>query len=221
VGWVAGDGLESVGLARVDRGFTGHVVNTTESMFPWGHAAVGYLLYAGHQRLEYGLRPHDAPVLALAIGTQLPDLIDKPLTYLFAVLPSGRSLGHSLLFAALLVGVVWLVARQYEQRSLVGAFGIGYVSHLFGDALYPALAGRFGELGFLAYPLTQPTQYEVQGGFVGYLMTTLFALDPTPTFLFELALTAVALGLWYRDGLPGLQLLLPDSASRFIDRQDQ
>ena len=41
-------------------------------------------------------------MLALAIGTQLPDLIDKPLTYQFAVLPSGRSLGHSLFFAAVL-----------------------------------------------------------------------------------------------------------------------
>lgn len=189
-------------------------------MFPWGHAAVGYLLYAGYQRLEYGLRPHDAPALALAIGTQLPDLIDKPLTYLFAVLPSGRSLGHSLLFAALLLGVVWLVVRRYERPSLVGAFGIGYVSHLFGDALYPALAGDFGELRFLAYPILQPMQYDVEGGFIGYLTETLFALDPSPTLLFEFGLTAVALALWYRDGLPGLQLLIPERVSQIIERQE-
>ncbi len=175
-------------------------------MWPWGHAAVGYLLYTAYRRSRFDLRPHGVAVVALAVGTQFPDLIDKPLAWQFAILPNGRSFGHSLLIAALLLVVAWLVATRIDANESVVAFGIGYLGHLFGDALYPALAGEFYYVGFLGWPLIPAIEYDLaEGGF----LTHLLALDLGPTALFELGLTVVAVALWYRHGLPGLGVLLP------------
>jgi membrane-bound metal-dependent hydrolase YbcI (DUF457 family) len=175
-------------------------------MWPWGHAAVGYLLYTAYRRSRFDLRPHGVPVVALAAGTQLPDLIDKPLAWQFAVLPNGRSFGHSLLVAAALLVVLWAVAERLDARESAAAFGVGYVGHLFGDALYPALAGDFHYVSFLGWPLIPAIEYDLAtGGFLDHL----FALELGPLALFELGLTVVAVGLWYRHGLPGLGLLLP------------
>lgn len=175
-------------------------------MWPWGHAAVGYLLYTAYRRYRFDLRPHGVAVVALAVGTQLPDLIDKPLAWQFHVLPNGRSFGHSLLIAAGLLVVLYLVARRIDAEESAVAFGIGYLGHLFGDALYPALAGEFHYLGFLGWPLIPAIEYDLAtGGFLAHLL----ALDFGPPALFELGLTVVAAALWYRHGLPGLGVLLP------------
>ncbi|AQL43337.1 hypothetical protein BV210_11835 [Halorientalis sp. IM1011] len=175
-------------------------------MWPWGHAAVGYLLYTAYRWFRFDLRPHGVAVVALAVGTQFPDLIDKPLAWQFALLPNGRSFGHSLLVAAVLLAVVWVVARRFDARESVVAFGIGYVGHLFGDALYPALAGDFHYVGFLGWPLIPAIEYDLSsGGFLDHL----FALDLGSLALFELGLTVVAVGLWYHHGCPGLWVLLP------------
>jgi hypothetical protein len=48
-------------------------------MWPWGHLAVGYLLSAGAAYLRDHSSPRGLAVVALAAGTQLPDLLDKPL----------------------------------------------------------------------------------------------------------------------------------------------
>lgn len=105
------------------------------SVFPLGHATFGYLLYAifawtTRHRLPYGLT-----LVALLVGTQLPDLIDKPLVF-FGVLPSGRALGHSLLFAVVVVALLWLFARRYADHShLFVALGFGHLSHILGDVV--------------------------------------------------------------------------------------
>ena len=65
-------------------------------MWPWGHLAVGYLVYSGLSRWRFGRLPGSVATLAVALGTQLPDLVDKPLAWTVNVLASGRSLAHSL-----------------------------------------------------------------------------------------------------------------------------
>ena len=60
-------------------------------MLPWGHLAVGYLAYSLAVRVRSGGPPAGLAVAALAVGTQFPDLIDKPLVSWVSVLPSGRS----------------------------------------------------------------------------------------------------------------------------------
>jgi hypothetical protein len=167
-------------------------------MWPWGHAAVGYLLYTSYCRAR-GRRPRGLPVVALAVGTQFPDLIDKPFAWTFAVLPSGRSLGHSVLFLALVVVVLWYLT-SVEHDPLVGAFAIGSFAHLFGDALYPAIAGDFVYTRFLVWPLLPVIKYETGQSFLAHLT----AIELTPTFGFELLLVVLATAVWYADGMPGL-----------------
>ena len=97
-------------------------------MLPWGHAALGYLFYTAYARLRYRHPPVGLSVYALGLGTQFPDLIDKPLAWHFAVLPSGRSLAHSLFTLGVVVGVLWYAFDTPEWRRLTAAFGVGWVS---------------------------------------------------------------------------------------------
>ena len=60
-------------------------------MWPWGHLALGYLLHSPLARARFGRPPTDRATLLLVIGTQLPDLVDKPLAWWLGVLPAGRS----------------------------------------------------------------------------------------------------------------------------------
>ncbi|WP_336001816.1 metal-dependent hydrolase [Halorientalis halophila] len=175
-------------------------------MWPWGHAAVGYLLYTVYRRKRFDLRPHGVAVVALAVGTQLPDLIDKPLAWQYALLPNGRSLGHSLVVALLLVALLWVVARRVDAGESAVAFGVGYVGHLFGDAFYHVLAGEFYYLGFLGWPLVPAVEYDLAGK--GFL-ASLLSLELGPDAVFELGLALIAMALWYRHGCPGLSVLLP------------
>lgn len=181
-------------------------------MFPWGHAAVGYLVYTVYSRKHLGVRPQAVPVLALALGTQFPDLIDKPLAWHLHVLPNGRSLGHSLVVVTGLLLGLWLVFSTPRDRKLLTAFGIGAVSHLFGDALYPALGGEWYYLGFLFWPVVPPITYDTTGGIVTHLL----AVEVTPVFVFEIVLTLVATGLWLSHGRPGLRRLW-SAGTRFSD----
>ncbi|HET7325515.1 MAG TPA: metal-dependent hydrolase, partial [Halococcus sp.] len=111
-------------------------------MWPWGHLAVGYLLYSAFARRRFDRPPDDAAALCVAVGTQFPDIVDKPLAWTFHLLPSGRSFAHSLLTAAIVCGVVGWYAHRREQPHVATAFAVGYVSHLFTDALSPLLGGE-------------------------------------------------------------------------------
>lgn len=178
-------------------------------MWPWAHAALGYLAYTLYLRGRFDARPVGLPVVALGLGTQLPDLIDKTLAWYVGVLPYGRSLAHSVLTGSLiLLAVVALFRARGADRSAT-AFAIGYASHLFGDAFGSLVSLSFGDLVFLAWPLVPPPATETVG-----LLTHLRDIEGSPLFLFGLALTAVGLALWIRDGLPGLRALvafvLPD-----------
>jgi len=124
-------------------------------MFPWTHAAFGYLLLVGLAVL-LRRRVSRAELAAVVVATQLPDLVDKPLAWYFNVLPSGRSLAHSLLVAVPL-SVAVLAVAWYRSHAEVGvAFGLGYLSHLFGDidgALSPPDPEK---LTFLLWPVLPP-----------------------------------------------------------------
>lgn len=91
-------------------------------MWPWGHAAVGYTLYSAFSRMYYRKPPSDAAALVVLFGTQLPDFNDKPLAWTFDVLPTGRSLGHSLLTAAVILIIGQAIFQYVDQRELTVAF---------------------------------------------------------------------------------------------------
>lgn len=179
-------------------------------MWPWEHAAVAYIGYSIVSRLRDHAHPSAGSTLAVLVGSQLPDLIDKPLAWWLHLLPSGRSLGHSLLFALPVCLLVILVAHQRSRTELSIAFGIGYLSHLPGDVFYPALVGGRPEYRFLLYPVV-PREGYVEPGVLGKLIGQLgkfiaFLQTPRGTLYLgaELALIGIAVWLWLADGKPGL-----------------
>lgn len=171
-------------------------------MLPWGHAALGYLLYHALLRLDApARRPGDAATLALGVGTQFPDLIDKPGAWTLGVVPSGRSVGHALPVVVPLLVVLWLVASP-ARRGLVVAFAVGVGSHLVGDSWVLALRGDFGDLSFLLWPVL-PVEPEHGLGFVEFFLS----LTLTPPIVVGLVVTAIGLAVWNRDGRPGIALV--------------
>lgn len=180
-------------------------------MWPWEHLVFGYLVYSPGVRLLRREAPEHDAVLVLVLATQLPDLIDKPLAWTFSVLPSGLSLGHSLLFAVPLAAATVALARRRDRRSLGWAFTTGYLSHLLGDAIYPYLLGRNLPPTFLLWPLVgaeravtvTSTADKVLGlalGFVAFLGTPRGRVYLSV----EAAVLCLTLALWFYDGRPGV-----------------
>lgn len=156
-------------------------------MLPWTHAVFGYLLLlvvAGY--LGRGLSR--AELAAVIVGTQLPDIIDKPLAWWFSLLPSGRSLAHSLLVAVPLVVVVLAYAWHRSHPEAGVAFGLGYASHLVGDAYVAVIYWRPEELTFLLWPLLPPYPYDDFVGFTDFLLRLTISRE---LIIFLLAATAV------------------------------
>ncbi|WP_313696272.1 metal-dependent hydrolase [Halorarum halobium] len=188
-------------------------------MWPWEHLAVGYLLYSGYTRLRGQGAPATLPVIALVLATQMPDIIDKPLAWMWGVLPAGRSLGHSLLFATpatVFVGITGLLARV---PRITPAFALGYFSHLAGDVAYPLVVAEDLRIGFLFWPLVPagdaeapealPHLQELVMDFLAFLLTP----RGTLYLLFEGTLVLVTVLVWIWDGFPGVRPVI-DAVTR-------
>ena len=85
------------------------------------------------------------------MGTQLPDLVDKPLAWTVPVLPTGRSLAHSFLVALPILAILWAVAD--DSRPAVGALSIGWVSHSLADLFPDLLATDWPYTVFVFWPV--------------------------------------------------------------------
>jgi membrane-bound metal-dependent hydrolase YbcI (DUF457 family) len=168
-------------------------------MWPPGHLAVAYLLLSWNRWVRGDSAVTAGTMLALGVGSQLPDLFDKPLAWAFA-LPSGRTFGHSLLFVLPLTVVCFLLARRSDQPELGTAASVGLLSHVAVDAV-PALWDPRTSLTFLLWPLVSTTPYDEP--FPG-LPELVIDSASDPYLLFEIALVVVALLFWHRDGYPGL-----------------
>lgn len=181
-------------------------------MWPWGHLAAGYLLYTGLTHLRYHRPPQEHPTVALAVGTQLPDLIDKPLAWTLHILPHGRSLGHSLFTAIGLIIAAKLLLGRRSRSKLTSAFGIGYLSHLLVDSLQPLMASEYGALRFLVWPVVPAVEYRTTPSFVGHVLD----IELTLYFLLQFGLATFTIALWWYDRKPGLMTALraPKSAYR-------
>ena len=67
-------------------------------------------------------------LLAVLVGTQLPDIVDKPLAWWFTVLPSGRSPTRCFWPCRSHSSSFW-----WRGTAVGVAFGVGCASHLAGD----------------------------------------------------------------------------------------
>ncbi len=173
-------------------------------MWPLGHAAVAYLCYRGWQRLRATEPPGHLVVVALLFGSQFPDLVDKPLAWYLGVLPTGRTLAHSLLVLVPLSLLVYAVARRLgaEYEPYAVAFTVGALSHALVDAM-PVLWGG-NDANHLLWPLIPVESYE--DGAPTILELFMSSLSD-PYFVSEFVLAALALVLWRADGYPGLQVV--------------
>ncbi|WP_262180182.1 metal-dependent hydrolase [Haloarcula laminariae] len=170
-------------------------------MWPWGHAAVAYLLCSLWLRSRYGRVPTAGVVVPLAVGSQFPDLVDKPLAWTFGVLPSGRAGAHSLLVAVPLLAVLWWRFDGPAGRRAWAGFALGYLVHLVTDGVYALIAGEFAGLAYLFWPVLSLPAYDESMGILAHFL----AAEPTPELLAELILFAAATLLWAVDGAPGLR----------------
>ncbi|MDS0258489.1 metal-dependent hydrolase [Haloarcula sp. S1CR25-12] len=189
-------------------------------MWPWEHLAVGYVVFSMWCRATGRDRPGTGAVVAVAVGSQFPDLVDKPLGWGTTLLPSGTSLAHSLL-VALPVAVVAVALGRWLARPTVGvAFALSYLAHLPGDVVYPLLLGDEPKLAFLLWPVVpaEPTPPTAVFGRAGKLFGEFLAALSTPAGTAFLVVEAVLLGtavlLWRADGHPGLELFRRRSADR-------
>jgi len=181
-------------------------------MWPWGHLAVAYLLFTVGTHQRFGRPPRAWPAIALAVGSQTPDLIDKPLAWNVGVLPGGRTLAHSLFALACLVPAVLLVADRLEGRAVGVGFLVGYGSHLLADIPPAVLSGEFAHAAYLLWPvLEQPPEDPV----AGILDAILHYYTLGPYEWVQFGLFAVAALVWYRDGMPGLGLVSAPLERRF------
>jgi membrane-bound metal-dependent hydrolase YbcI (DUF457 family) len=172
-------------------------------MWPWGHLAVGYLLYTAFVRMRAGRAPSGGAALAVAVGTQFPDLIDKPLAWWLGVLPGGRTLAHSVLTAVIVSALVYALARRFDSTDLAVAFGVGYLSHPFADAFLPLLQGHTEYVAHLLWPLLGLPFYQTEA----IVLASVGSFDLTVYGVAQLGLAALAVGIWILDGTPGLGTL--------------
>ncbi len=179
-------------------------------MWPWEHLAAAYLVFSLLSRLLWRKPPTARAAVVVAVAGLLPDLVDKPLAWWFAVLPSGRSLAHSLLVIGPVLAVVLVAGWLLNERPVAVAFAVGYLSHLAGDVVYPLVVKGELRLGFLLWPVVAapaggadralPHVRELVAAFVRFLTTprgTLYALG-------DVVLVASAVVVWLWDGAPGL-----------------
>lgn len=171
-------------------------------MWPWGHLTVGYLVYAWLVWYRDRRVPDDLPVLALALGTQVPDLVDKSLGWYLGVLPGGRSLAHSVFAVAGVVGCAVTVVRMSGQSSAWVAFAAGYTTHPVADAMEPLVVGEYGGLAYLLWPVAPLPDPEYVDGVAAAVEHASLGF-----FVGELLLTALVAWLWVRHGYPGVGTL--------------
>lgn len=181
-------------------------------MWPWEHLAFGYLLYSLSVRARSGAGLSGAPTLALVAGTQFPDIVDKPLVWQLGVLP-GSILTHTVAVALPTTALIVLVAHRFGDAELGVAFGVGYLSHIAGDMLYPALIGGDVAIVVFLWPVAGQVTPADLGLFVnvGYYLGEYLTFLRTPRGFVYGTLELVFLGftavLWHRDGRPGLTLV--------------
>lgn len=102
-------------------------------MLPWSHfpvAAVPVTAYIWWQDRQF---PTAKSLFIVGVGSQFPDLIDKPLAHQFFLLPSGRVGAHSLPIAIPIAIVALYVAWKLNPRRAGAVFVFAYASHIVAD----------------------------------------------------------------------------------------
>lgn len=183
-------------------------------MWPWGHLAFGYVFFSLVSRAWFDEPPRGSSVYVLALATQLPDLVDKPLSWTFEVFPSGYSVGHSVFVAVPVAVAVALLAWRFHRTAAGVAFAVGYWSHLVGDVLVGAVTRQEYVIERVLWPTVTLPPYASRMGaferglqyFNEFVVQLRTAEDPTLLLLYLGPFVAAFL-VWIVDGMPGVPWL--------------
>jgi hypothetical protein len=136
-------------------------------VYPREHFLVAFVPVVVYVALRDRRRPSLGLVWVVFVGSQLPDLIDKPLGNYLDLLPSGRVFFHSLPIA-IPVSVVAIVYAHKTERLRAGiAFVFAYLLHIAGDSYPSFLRSSPFAWSDLLWPLTPPTPRPEIPGWAG------------------------------------------------------
>lgn len=126
-------------------------------MLPSEHFIVALLPALTYVLLRDRRLPTPRFAALVFLGSQFPDLVDKPLAHQFGVLPSGRVFMHSLPIAVPFLLLVGLYGWKTDRLRLSGAFAFAHLSHLLADNYRPLFGPSPTVSPDLLWPLTAPT----------------------------------------------------------------
>lgn len=184
-------------------------------MWPWEHLAFGYVLFSLGVHTAWHRAPGGTEAVALAVATQTPDLIDKPLAWGLELFPMGYAIGHSVFFAIPVLTAALIVAHRRDRIAVGVAVAVGYLSHLLGDVISPFLTRGDIAVDRLLWPFVTFPGYESDYGFVGrfslYVGRYLHEVtepEYLPLLLAYLSVFGAVTALWMTDGAPGVRTLV-------------
>jgi len=125
-------------------------------MFPLEHFVVAALPVLAYVLLRDRRLPTPRVVALIFVGSQFPDLIDKPLAHQFGLIPSGRVFMHSLPVAIPFLLVVALYGWKTDRTRLSSTFAFAHLSHLLADNYQPLLGPNPTISPDLLWPFSQP-----------------------------------------------------------------
>ncbi len=178
-------------------------------MWPWESAIFAYLCYSLVSHAAYRDAPSGVAVIFAVVAANIPDLVDKPLSWQFAVFPNGYAIGHSIFTSVVVLVAGYAIAARYDRARLGLAFGIGFLSHNIGDAMehVPGHGVWYG-IEHLLWPVVvlPPDPHD---GFSKHTLLLLLQylhdlvrLELTPYFVLIGVITAVTAVVWAYDGFP-------------------
>lgn len=177
-------------------------------MWPWEHLAFAYLLYSVTTNVVFRRSPSAGEAIAIAVGSQLPDLVDKPLAWTLGIMETGYSVGHSIFVAPFVCLAAYAVAARLGDRTLASAFSVALLSHPVADLLNRVLRGDVVDLRIVLWPIASPPAGS-QSGFIDHfrryfvryvhqLLTDGLTLEVAFQSLLGLSVVAI----WLSDGAP-------------------
>lgn len=136
-------------------------------MFPHQHFIVAIVPVVAYVMVSDRRLPSIHLLGIVFLGSQFPDLVDKPLAHQFVVLPSGRVFMHSLPIVLPLLVLLGVYGWRTDRRRLSAAFAFAHLSHVFTDHL-TALRSPTPQLPpELLWPILSPTASPVTPAWAG------------------------------------------------------
>lgn len=136
-------------------------------MFPHEHFIVAIVPVVAYVILSDRRLPTIHLVGLVFLGSQFPDLVDKPLAHQFVVLPSGRVFMHSIPVVLPFLLLLGVYGWKTDRLGASVAFAFAHLSHVFTDH-HTALLGSNPQLPpELLWPILPATASPVTPSWAG------------------------------------------------------